>query len=86
MANVYSNVLVINGAIQHKRGTKAALENSEYVPRSGELLVATDTGDIRVGDGTHSWAELPSPNNDILSRISALEALNGIDCGEITAP
>lgn len=78
MATIVDNILVFNGAIQHKRGSKQALEASDYVPRSGELLVATDTGDIRVGDGLHSWRDLPAP--------SSLEGIIGIDCGEVTAP
>ena len=107
MANINNNILSFNGAIQHKRGTKAALENSDYVPLAGELLVATDTGDIRVGDGVHSFHELPAPtsaeivNNfeaeaagkaldalkgkELNDRVTALEGVAGIDCGEITA-
>lgn len=48
-------------AIQHKRGTEAAWSASPVVLASGQLGVATDTGETRVGDGVHTWAELPSP-------------------------
>ena len=86
MAVIRDNIITFSGAIQHRRGSADTLSVSDYVPLAGELLVATDTGDIRVGDGVHSWAELPTPNKEILQRISALETFNGIDCGEISAP
>ena len=108
MAAIFNNILSFNGSIQLKRGSKDVLETSEYVPRSGELLVATDTGDIRVGDGSHSWHDLPAPastqivnsfdvdvagmaldaikGKELHERVSTLEGVVGIDCGEVTAP
>ena len=104
MATINNNVLVFNGSLQHKRGKKAALYASDYVPAAGELLVATDTGDIRVGDGVHPWRNLPAiiinsfevedegkaldalKGKELHQRISALESVTGIDCGEINAP
>lgn len=109
MAIINDNIINFTGAIQHKRGSLHALIESHYVPRPGELLVATDTGEIRVGDGTHSWSDLPAPiyaaetfnsfdadtegkaldalkGKELNERVSVLEGVIGIDCGEISAP
>ena len=48
------------GTIQHKRGTTAALAASNYVPKAGEIVIATNTGEMRSGDGVNTWANLPS--------------------------
>lgn len=108
MATFSSNVMSISGPIQHKRGTAAALAASDYVPAAGELIAATDTGVMKIGDGEHTWAQLPQAdateiaNNytettagkaldavkgkDLNDRLATVEAITGIDCGEITAP
>lgn len=71
MATINNNILSFSGALQHKRGTKAALDSSDYVPLAGELLVATDTGHIKVGDGTHNWRQLPSPTANEIEIVNA---------------
>ena len=108
MAVINNNVLTFSGALQHKRGSKAVLEASDYVLAAGELVGATDTGDIKLGDGVHTWSQLPSPDTteivndyneensgkaldaskgkDLNDRVSVLEGISGIDCGEIIAP
>ena len=60
MATFSETTMVISGPIQHKRGTSTALDASDYVPAAGEIVIATDTGEIRSGDGAHTWSELPS--------------------------
>ena len=106
MATFNSNVMSISGPIQHKRGTAAALAASDYVPAAGEIVVATDTGFIKVGDGVHTWSELPQADateivndyneetagkaldavkgKDLNDRLTTVEGITGIDCGEIT--
>lgn len=108
MATFSQGIMTITGAIQHKRGTEAALTASDYVPAAGEIVVATDTGRMKAGDGTHTWATLPAydetqiandylqttagkaldavKGKDLNDRVTTLEGLAGIDCGEITAP
>ena len=54
MATIKETVMALGGPIQHKRGTLAALQASDYVPAPGEILVAMDTGFIKVGDGEHT--------------------------------
>ena len=89
MATFNSNTMSINGPIQHKRGTAAALAASDYVPAAGEILVATDTGAIKAGDGTHTWAQLPVPDtteiaNNYTETTSgkALDATKGKDLND----
>ena len=99
--------MVLTGPVQHKRGTSTVLATSGYVPAAGEIVVATDTGEMRCGDGTNTWSNLPSydgtetANNlttettgkaldasqgkAINGRLTTLESITGIDCGEITA-
>ena len=89
MAVFNSTTMTITGPIQHKRGTTTALEASSYVPAAGELLVATDTGMIKAGDGTHTWSELPTADateiaNNYTETVSgkALDAVKGKELNE----
>ena len=79
-----NNVMNINGPLLHKRGTTAALEASDYVPAAGEIIIATDTGRIKAGDGTHTWENLPAYdettiNNNLTTQVegTALDAAQG---------
>ena len=60
MATIQEGIMVLSAPIQHKRGTSAVLAASGYVPAAGEIVVATDTGEMRCGDGVNTWANLPS--------------------------
>ena len=89
MATIKDTVMALAGPIQHKRGTLAALKASDYVPAPGEILVATDTGFIKVGDGVHTWSELPqSDATEIAANYTetvegkALDATMGKDLNE----
>lgn len=55
--------------IQLRRGTKETLRSINPKPRSGEPIVETDTGRMKIGDGSHTWNEL-SYCNEIPARIS----------------
>jgi len=89
MATFNSNKMSISGAIQHKRGTNAALEASDYVPAAGEIICATDTGAIKAGDGVHTWAQLPTADStEIANNFTettagkALDAVKGKDLND----
>ena len=89
MADFENNGMSISGPIQHKRGTTAALEASNYVPAAGEIIVATDTGVIKAGDGVHTWAELSQADTTEISDSydetvpgKALDALKGKDLND----
>ena len=60
MATFEEGKMQLSRAIQYKRGSSTDLEGLLYVPAEGELIIATDTGDIRAGDGVHMWKDLPS--------------------------
>lgn len=84
MATINNNVMNINGPLLHKRGTTAALEASDYVPAPGEIIIATDNGRIKAGDGIHTWGELPAYdettiNNNLTTQVAgtALDAAQG---------
>ena len=35
-----------------------------YVPAAGEIVIATDTGEMKSGDGTNTWSNLYLPSYD----------------------
>ena len=89
MATISEGVMKISGTIQHKRGLSAVLAESEYVPAAGEIIVATDTGEMKAGDGVKTWAELPSyDGTEIANNYTeeatgkALDAVKGKDLND----
>ena len=99
MATFNETIMTLSGPIQHKRGTSAALAASNYVPAAGEIVIATDTGEMRSGDGVNTWSNLPSYDGTEIAnnltttttgkalndRLGTVEGITGIDCGEITS-
>ena len=89
MATFNENVMSISGPIQHRRGLSATLGASDYVPAAGEVLVATDTGEMKAGDGVHTWAQLPSYDGTQIANNytetatgKALDAVKGKDLND----
>ena len=78
MADIREGILLLNRPLQSKRGVSADLAHSEYVAASGELIVATDTGEMRYGDGVNSWSGLKTCDN---TRIA--NNLETVDSGEV---
>ncbi len=87
--SVSNNILSL-GRIQQKRATSTVLASSSYIALPGELVVATDTGEIKVGDGVKTWSELPSVGGSggdtsaLEDRIEALENVAGLGDSTIT--
>ena len=52
-------VLKPSGAIQLKGGTSVALATDNPLPARREIVVETDTGKIKVGNGIDRWNTLP---------------------------
>lgn len=52
--------------IQVARNTLAALLASSRIPAVGQPVLATDTGELRIGDGVNVWAALKSPEGKAL--------------------
>lgn len=48
----------ISAIVQFKRMTRAQWSTSQYVPKEGELVCESDTGFVKVGDGTHRYPDL----------------------------
>jgi hypothetical protein len=53
--------------IQLKRGTLADLIALDPTPAQGEIIIDTDAGNFKIGDGARSWSELPYANISVNS-------------------
>lgn len=49
---------IISAVLQMKRMTREQWRTSQYVPRQGEPVCESDTGFMKVGDGTHRFSDL----------------------------
>ena len=49
---------IISAVLQMKRMTREQWRTSQYVPREGEPVCESDTGFMKVGDGTHRFPDL----------------------------
>ena len=52
------NAEIISAVLQMKRMTREQWRTSPYVPRQGEPVCESDTGFMKVGDGTHRFSDL----------------------------
>lgn len=68
--------------MQQRRATEAVWTTSDYVLAAGELGVTTDTGIIKVGNGTSPWTELDiafgSEYLPILGKAADSDLLDGV--------
>jgi len=55
--------------LQHKRGTAAILTANNPTIPAGEIVVETDTGRSKVGDGTTAWVNLPYADSSAASNL-----------------
>lgn len=58
-----NNVMTLNGPVQLKGGTAQAMSSANPLLAQREIAVESDTGKIKVGDGTHYWNDLPYSGN-----------------------
>ena len=83
MATFNEHVLTISGAVQHKRATAAVLAASDYVPKAGEIIGATDTGEMKFGDGVKTWAQLPAfDGTEIVDSYASTSATAGLSAAK----
>ena len=83
MATFNEGVMRISGPIQHKRGTSADLAASNYVPAVGEIVIATDTCEIRSGDGVNTWSNLPSyDGTEIANNLTTTATGKALDASQ----
>lgn len=68
--------------MQQRRATEAVWTTSDYVLAAGELGITTDTGIIKIGNGTSPWSELgiafESEYLPLLGTAANSELLEGI--------
>ena len=56
---IADNILTLDGILQLRGGTKAALAQKNQLLGRREVMIETDTGRMKTGDGIHRWLELP---------------------------
>lgn len=62
--------------------TAANWAASTLVPRQGEVLLATDTGAVKVGDGVNTWTHLPLAETRNTSAVELLEVSDATGQGK----
>lgn len=55
--------------VQHKRGTAAILTANNPTIPAGEIVIETDTGRSKVGDGTTAWNNLPYSDSQAATNL-----------------
>jgi hypothetical protein len=74
--------MAVGTRMQQRRGSEADWNVSNYVLAAGELGVTTDTGILKIGDGTTAWTDLPiafdSQYLPLLGKAADSELLDGI--------
>lgn len=74
--------MALGTQMQQRRATEAAWTTSDYVLEPGELGVTTDTGIIKIGNGTTPWSGLDPAFDShylpILGKAADSELLDGI--------
>ena len=53
--------------LQHKRGTAAILTANNPTIPAGEIVIETDTGRMKIGDGSTAWVNLPYSQSPALN-------------------
>ena len=56
--------------IQLLRGTAENLASANPVPLAGEIVIETDTGKFKIGDGVSTWTELGYVSDNCVSSNS----------------
>ncbi|MBQ7220803.1 MAG: hypothetical protein IJS28_07480 [Synergistaceae bacterium] len=80
---INEGIMQFTRAIQYKRGISSDLEDLLYIPTEGEIIIATDTGDIRAGDGVHMWKDLPSyDGTEIANNLNTATAGKALDASQ----
>lgn len=59
--------------VQHRRGTKEALEANKILPYEGEIVVEPSTSKLKIGDGLTEYEKLPYVTDNVESDILELQ-------------
>ena len=82
-----ANFQITNVRIRIKQDTKDNWNHSSLIPLVGEICLATDTGELRYGDGTNTWTGLSNIcilSENVLDAIS-IATNTGNDTADRTA-
>ncbi len=52
------STLTLNDGIQLRGGTAEALSTVNPIPKAREIMIETDTGKTKIGDGSTAWNSL----------------------------
>lgn len=74
---VANGTLNLDGTLKLRGGTRTALSSINPLPAAREIIVETDTGRIKVGDGIHQWNSLPYAGQNIESETWEFELEDG---------
>ena len=72
--------------IQHRRGTSAQWASVNPVLASGEVGFATDTNEIRVGNGTSPWTGLEPVGGIPAEGISSIQKVTQAEYDALPTP
>ena len=72
--------------IQYRRGTSAQWASVNPVLASGEVGFATDTNEIRVGDGVSPWTSLVPTGGVPAEGISSIQKITQAEYDDLPAP
>lgn len=64
---------VVNSRLVNAHHTASVWATISTVPKAGEICLETDTSKFKVGDGTHTYAELPYFNEGGTGSITTVE-------------
>lgn len=59
--------------VQHRRGTKEALEQQKILPYEGEVVVEPSAANLKIGDGLTEYAKLPYITDNLDKKTAELE-------------
>ncbi len=76
--SITNGILRLDNGIQLRGGTAEVLSGKDVVPSEREIIIETDTGKFKIGDGVTSWGKLEYANGNAqdIGDISTLKTDN----------
>ena len=57
--------------------TAAEWRDADLVLKAGQLSIVSETGEVRAGDGSRTWEQLPSPYAAVAAKADRIDFLEG---------
>jgi hypothetical protein len=67
----------INGLLPAVVKTAAEWRDADLVLKAGQLSIVSETGEVRAGDGSRTWGQLPSPYSAVAAKADRIDFLEG---------